>query len=82
MARRSVLADLRQEGSTKALFPRGPGPMLDAALLNTTGGIAGGDAFAYAGTAARGAWLGMTTQAAERAYRARPGETRADRRSS
>ena len=72
---RSVLADLRQAGSARALFPFGVGPMLDATLLNTTGGIAGGDVFAYAGAAGPGAWLGMTTQAAERAYRARLGET-------
>jgi urease accessory protein len=49
--------------------------MLDATLLNTTGGITGGDRFAWRATAAPGAWLGLTTQAAERAYRARPGET-------
>jgi urease accessory protein len=72
---RSVLADLRQEGSAKARFPRGEGPMLDAALLNTAGGITGGDRFAWHAAAAPGAWLGLTTQAAERAYRARPGET-------
>jgi urease accessory protein len=71
---RSVLADLGQAGSAKALFPRGEGPMLDAVLINTAGGIAGGDVFSYAGRAGAGAWLGMTTQAAERAYRARPGE--------
>ena len=46
--------------------------MLDAALLNTTGGITGGDRFAWQAIAAPGAWLGLTTQAAERAYRARP----------
>lgn len=71
---RTVLADLRQEGSAKVRFPRSHGPMLDATLLNTSGGITGGDRFSWQATAAPGAWLGLTTQAAERAYRARPGE--------
>jgi urease accessory protein len=71
---RSVVADLRHAGSVKALFPRGDHERLEATLINTTGGIAGGDEFSYAGTAGEGAWLGLTTQAAERAYRARGGE--------
>jgi urease accessory protein len=72
---RTVLADLRQEGSARLLLPRGDGPMLDAALLVTAGGITGGDVVACDGAAGEGAWLGLTTQAAERVYRARPGET-------
>jgi urease accessory protein len=71
---RSVIADLRHAGSAKALFPRGDHARLEATLINTTGGIAGGDEFSYAGTAGEGAWLGLTTQAAERAYRARGSE--------
>lgn len=72
---RSVVADLRQAGSAKVLLPRGDGPMLDAALLVTAGGITGGDAFHWDAIVGEGGWLGLTTQAAERAYRARPGET-------
>lgn len=71
---RSALADLREEGSAKARFPRGDGPMLDAVLLNTAGGITGGDRFSWHAVADCGTWLGLTTQAAERAYRARAGE--------
>ncbi len=72
---RSVIADLRQEGSAKALFPSSRGPTLEAVLLNTAGGITGDDEFDYTGDAGCGTSLGLTTQAAERAYRARTGET-------
>ena len=48
---RSVIADLRQEGSLKCLFPRPYGRTLDAVLVNTAGGITGGDVFGVAGVA-------------------------------
>ncbi|MEM1163729.1 MAG: urease accessory protein UreD, partial [Pseudomonadota bacterium] len=70
---RSRLSELRQQGSAKLLFPDTAGPDLDAVLLNTAGGITGGDCFRYSGTAEAGASLTITTQAAERAYRAQPG---------
>jgi urease accessory protein len=70
----SVLADLRQRGCAKALLPACIDPGLSAVLLNTAGGITGGDRLAYAGHAGPGARLTLTTQAAERAYRAQPGE--------
>lgn len=70
----SVLADLRQRGCAKALLPRGPDPGLSAVLLNTAGGITGGDRLIYGGIAHAGARLTLSTQAAERAYRAQPGE--------
>ncbi|MEL6478630.1 MAG: urease accessory protein UreD [Pseudomonadota bacterium] len=71
----SRLDRLRQSGSAKALFPKGAGDEVQAVLLNTAGGVTGGDRFSYRGTAASGAALTLTTQAAERAYRAKPGET-------
>jgi urease accessory protein len=46
---------------------------LDAVLLNTAGGITGGDAFRFTGHAAAGTTLTLTTQACERAYKAQPG---------
>ncbi|MFT6228731.1 MAG: urease accessory protein [Paracoccaceae bacterium] len=70
----SVLADLRQRGCAKALLPITPDPGLSAVLLNTAGGITGGDRLTYGGHARIGARLTLTTQAAERAYRAQPGE--------
>lgn len=43
-------------------------------MLNTAGGITGGDKMAVTATLAPQTALRVTTQAAERAYRARPGE--------
>jgi len=73
--RGTVLDGLRQEGALKALFPRGPGRQCQAVLINTAGGVTGGDVFATQARARRGAHLSLTTQAAERAYRAQPRET-------
>ncbi|WP_377190858.1 urease accessory protein UreD [Ruegeria meonggei] len=42
-------------------------------LLNTAGGITGGDVFRFNGHAAQGTTLSLTTQACERAYKAQPG---------
>jgi len=70
---RSVIAEWRHSGSAKALLPRGPGPELEAVLLNTAGGITGGDDFGYEADAEPGAALSLATQTAERAYRALPG---------
>lgn len=65
------LATLRQSGSLKVLFPRNPGgDHCLAVLVNTAGGITGGDRFSLTAEAATGAALSFTTQAAERAYRA------------
>ena len=46
-----------------------------AVLVNTAGGVTGGDDFRMSATAGPGTKLTLTTQAAERAYRARAGET-------
>ncbi len=43
-------------------------------LVNTAGGITGGDQFDLDISLQTGAQLTLTTQAAERAYRAQPGE--------
>ena len=75
---RTALARFRQSGSAKALFPRPTARtargQLDAVLLNTAGGVTGGDRFTYEATAEDGAWLRLSTQAAERGYRAKGGE--------
>ncbi|MHA6345415.1 urease accessory protein UreD [Roseivivax sp. CAU 1761] len=71
---RSVLDGLHQAGSLKALFPRSTGRSLQAVLVNTAGGITGGDRFALEAEAGAGTALTLTTQACERAYRALPGE--------
>ncbi|HSF92965.1 MAG TPA: urease accessory protein UreD, partial [Paracoccaceae bacterium] len=72
-ARGSVLDKLRVAGSLKAVFPRPIGQALDVVMVNTAGGITGGDHFDLQAEAAAGTALTLTTQAAERAYRAQQG---------
>lgn len=69
------VASLVQRGSLKLLFPRGDRSAMTAVLLNTAGGVTGGDRFETNVRACENCRLIMTTQAAERAYRAQPGET-------
>ncbi|MEM7320604.1 MAG: urease accessory protein UreD, partial [Pseudomonadota bacterium] len=73
-ADRTVLDRLRQSGSMKGLFPRDPGRNMQAVLVNTGGGVTGGDRFETAIHAAADTTLTVTTQACERAYRAQPGQ--------
>ncbi|SMP18223.1 urease accessory protein [Shimia sagamensis] len=70
----SVLDDLRLSGSSRVLFPNANYPngrtaALQAVLLNTAGGITGGDQFDITTHTGEGSHLTLTTQAAERAYR-------------
>ena len=71
---RSRIGDLHQAGSFKALFPHGFSQALQAVVLNTGGGVTGGDRFHLSARAEEGAHLVVTTQAAERIYRAQPDE--------
>jgi urease accessory protein len=67
----SRLDELWQEGTGKAKFPRtAPGTPPEAVLLNTGGGMTGGDTFAADVTLAPGTALVATTQANEKIYRA------------
>lgn len=72
MTRRG-LADLRQQGSAKALLPRVDGPDPEVVFLNTAGGVTGGDVLDYALDLDEGVRATATTQTAERAYRASSG---------
>ena len=76
-AGRSVLGELYQQGASKVLLPRTGGSALTAVTLNTAGGMTGGDSFQIAARAETGAHLVVTTQAAERVYRAQDNETAA-----
>lgn len=68
------LGQLRQEGSLKVLLPRqAPGDPVEAVLLNTSGGLTGGDRLRMAAQAGPGARLVLSTQAAERVYRSSGG---------
>lgn len=69
------IATLRHSGALKLIFPTTHRPDVEAVSINTGGGIAGGDQFRAQATVGTGATLTITTQAAERAYRAQTGET-------
>jgi urease accessory protein len=71
---------LYQQGCARALLPNTHGPVPEAVLINTSGGVTGGDRLAWTMTAGAGAALTVTTQAAERIYRAAAGAARIDTR--
>ena len=73
--RETRLGGLRQSGALRALFPRRRGAALEAIVVNTAGGVTGGDRLLVEAEAEAGAHLVLTTQAAERAYRAPAGST-------
>ena len=66
--RADELDRLYQAGAAKALLPRRHGGAHEVVLVNTAGGITGGDAYSYGCTASATDVI-VTTQAAERAYR-------------
>jgi urease accessory protein len=67
----SVLGDLRQIGCLKARFPRRiVSGWMDVVMLNTGGGVAGGDRLDVAIDVGVGAQATVAAQAAERFYRA------------
>ncbi len=67
-----------QQGSSKVRLPRTRGPMPEAVVLNTAGGMTGGDSYAIAAFAAEGAGATLTSQAAERIYRSTGADARLD----
>ena len=71
----SRLADLHHGGSARAMLPRTGTRDLQAVLVNTAGGVTGGDRFQWKGHAGADATLTLSTQAAERIYRAQPDQT-------
>ena len=66
----TALADLRQDGCLKARFPR-PTGWAEAVVLNSSGGVAAGDALSLRLSVGAGARASFSAQAAERFYRAR-----------
>lgn len=65
------LKNLRQEGSYRASFPRHSKSNIETVIINTAGGITSGDKFTTTITAHESSQISITTQAAERIYRAR-----------
>ena len=65
------LADLYQDGCAKLRLPKVYGPSsVEAVLLNTAGGLTGGDVYVTEALAGPNASLVLTSQACERIYRA------------
>ena len=67
---------LFQQGCAKALLPNAHGAAPEVVLLNTAGGLTGGDRLDVSLAVGPGATLTATTQAAERIYRAASGIAR------
>ncbi|GBQ56237.1 urease accessory protein UreH [Komagataeibacter swingsii DSM 16373] len=75
---RTRMADLVQAGCCRLLFPRVAGPGMEAATVNISGGIAAGDRIEGHLACGEGTDLLVTSQAAERIYRARAGDEPAE----
>jgi len=69
-AGRSRRARVREEGSLRVRFPGHPARQLEAVVINTAGGVAGGDSYALDVAVGDNAALVLTTAAAEKVYRA------------
>lgn len=65
---RSRRTGLYEDGPLRARFPAGPA--LEAVIVNTAGGVAGGDRFAFDVKVGACAEFTLTTAAAEKVYRA------------
>lgn len=63
------VATLREEGAAKIRLPHSHDRSLQAVLINTAGGLCGGDDLRWSATASPGSHLVLTTQACERVYR-------------
>lgn len=74
--RKSVLDTLYQQGCAKIRVPKSQGSWLEAVLINSSGGLTGGDRLAWAAEAQADTHLVVTTQACERVYRSICGHAR------
>ena len=69
--RRTRIIDVFQKSPVRIMLPIVPrGEIQEAVLINTGGGIAGGDRLKYDVTALQNASIAVTSQAAEKLYRA------------
>src|SRR4051812_21468218 len=69
---------VHEAGSLRVRCPGAPARELEAVIINTAGGAAGGDRYDFAFTAGEGTSLVVTTAAAEKVYRALGPETTID----
>jgi urease accessory protein len=72
---RTHLDVLYQSGAARVRFPKAPGTSPQAVLLNTAGGLTGGDSLHLEVGLGPGAEATLATAAAEKIYRARDGDT-------
>ena len=63
------LSTLYQDGCAKIRLPHTHSPALEAVLINTAGGLTGGDRMQWSAEVADGGHMVLTTQACERVYR-------------
>ncbi|MEM6463734.1 MAG: urease accessory protein UreD [Pseudomonadota bacterium] len=71
------LSRLYQEGAAKIRLPRShDGPALNAVLINTAGGMTGGDVMRWTVEIGKGGSAVVTTQACEKVYRAMAGSAK------
>jgi urease accessory protein len=65
------IEDIFERSPTRIMFPRtGSRPVKEAVIINTGGGVAGGDRLECSVNALPGASIAVTSQAAEKVYRA------------
>jgi urease accessory protein len=69
---------VHEDGALRVRFPNAEGGALDAVLVNTAGGMTGGDRFAVDVAVGEGARLTVTTAAAEKVYRSLAPDTAVD----
>lgn len=70
---RTRIAELYQEGAAKMRMPATSADPLEAVLINTAGGLTGGDRIAWEVEIGEGACASLTTQACEKVYRSSGG---------
>lgn len=75
---RTRIAKLYQEGAAKIRMPRTVTDPLEAILINTSGGLTGGDRLKWQVELSENTSAVITTQACERIYRSGGGEARID----
>ncbi|MDK1489922.1 urease accessory protein UreD [Sinorhizobium sp. 7-81] len=67
---RTAIAELYQEGCAKIRLPKTFDASIEAVLINSSGGVTGGDRITWAFEAGEGTALTLTTQACEKIYKA------------
>lgn len=70
---RTRLRDLYQEGAAKIRLPETFNDSMEAVIINTAGGLTGGDRMGWSFVAGPGTRLDVTTQACEKIYKASAG---------